>query len=189
MTTTTHKIFSFPFAILVALSFITGSVQVYASHPAGGTCKHKGGLYSLCATGQGGKNCTKGTQKGKCSQQAKGCTCDTDRAPVLDAAITDFREAFDVILASPGLPLACDQIAAVADHLANGLAVLSPLVAEPDFVSTGFLATLDSLLADLLQVQLNASDCAVTFPAGIEPALLTLKTNYLATFADLVEVE
>ncbi len=187
MTPTTHKNFSIPFAILVALSFITGSLQVYASHPAGGTCKHKGGLYSLCAAGQGGKKCTRGTQKGKCSQQAKGCTCDTDRAPILDAAITDFREAFDVILASPGLPLACDQVGAVADHLANGLAVLSPLVAEPDFVTTGFLATLDSLLADLSAVQLIATACAVVLPAGIEPTLLTLKTNYLATFADLVE--
>ena len=93
----------FPIAVF-AIVLMMLPLQAFASHAAGGTCKHKGGLYSLCNPKEGGKSCTRGTQTGKCSQHAKGCTCDLSRAPVLENAITDFRESFDVILASDDLP-------------------------------------------------------------------------------------
>lgn len=174
--------------VIVAVAFIvTAAIPAHAGHPAGGTCKHKGGLYSLCDPKESGKKCKRGSQNGVCTQQAKGCTCDTDRAPVLDNAITDFREAFDVILGSTA-PQDCDQIAAISDHLTQGLAVLAPLVHDPDFVSTGFLARLDALLTDLAEVQAIAAMCSNNhFPGNIEMTLSTLKANYLPTFSDLLE--
>ena len=38
-----------------------------------------------------------------------------------------------------------------------------------------------------LDVELIAGSCAVILPNDLEAALLTLKTNYLPTFLDLVE--
>lgn len=195
------SLFSRPaLAIVLTLNVVVATTLAHAGHPAGGTCKHKGGLYSLCDPKESGKKCKRGSQNGVCTQQAKGCTCDTDRAPVLDNAITDFREAFDVILASEELPpavvpqaTACQQVDTISGHLANGLAVLLPLIGDPDFVSTGFLARLDTLLTDLPLVRAIANACAVAFPPGVAfppelgPALVTLKTNYLLTFSDLVE--
>ena len=180
-------------AAVITAALMMLPVQALGTHPAGGSCKHDGGLYSICAPKQGGKKCTRGTQKGRCSQHAKGCTCDLGTAAMLENAITDIRESFDVILASDELPplplpgLACQQVAVVVDHLQNAMPVVLPLIADPDFVSTGFLAEIDSLLRDLQDVESIANGCSVPLPPPLGPAIVDLKSNYLNTFSELLE--
>jgi len=135
----------------------------------------------------------KGIRKEESARNMQRVAPDLSRAPVLENAITDFRESFDVILASDDLPpslpagLACQQVETVVDHLTNAIPVILPLVAEPEFVSTGFLVEIDSLLRDLQDVAAIADACITPLPPPLEPTLINLKINYLDTFTELLD--
>jgi hypothetical protein len=128
---------------------------------------------------------------GRCQQRAAGCYCEPRTAAVIGNVVDDLRASFDVILTTdqlpPAEPNACAQIGVVSTHMEAAVPELTAFAAEPEFVSTGFLARLDGLLRDLSAVELAASQgthtCGTAIPPGLGAGLRQVKASYLDVFA------
>ncbi len=161
------------------------------AHTAG-NCKHQHAVVrSLCDPGTVRKKCTIDGKKGRCAQSGLTCFCKKRKTSQAELTVNDLRGAFDAALVDLQPPGAiCPQVTGPLNTvLVTAPPVLDDFAAEPQFIDSAFLATLDTLLRDLPVVEAVFVQCLQAFPADLEPALRNTKAGLLPAIDELFDIE